>query len=131
MAIRYKPILISQPGVKGGGIRKYFAKSIASGVTSIEKLATYISRASTFNFFEVICALNILVEYICLQLIEGNIVRLYPLGSLRIEIRSEGKENKEDVNASCIKEAHIVFIPSERVRKMLKNLDYKKIQEKS
>ncbi len=131
MAVEYKPVLISQPGVKGGGKRKYFAKAIATGVTTIEKLATYISHASTLGYHEVIFALNILVEYILLQLLEGNIVRLNSFGSLRIEIHSEGKENKEDVNASCIKEARIVFIPNEKVKRMLKKLDYKKKQEKS
>jgi predicted histone-like DNA-binding protein len=72
-----------------------------------------------------------LVDYILIKLFEGQIVHLDNFGSLRIEIHSEGKENEEDVNASCIKEARIVFIPNERVKRMLKKIDYKKKQKKS
>jgi hypothetical protein len=62
--------------------------------------------------------------------IDGNIIRLGELGSLRLKLRSEGRDNKNDVDVSCIKDVCIVFTPGKRLKEMLKKIEYKKIQER-
>lgn len=130
MAVKFKPVLITEPGVKGGGKRRYFAKVIASKVITLEKISKFIGMTGTFAECEVNAFLAAIVDAILHYLIDGNIIRLGELGSLRLKLRSEGRDNKNDVDVSCIKDVCIVFTPGKRLKKMLKKIEYKKIQER-
>jgi hypothetical protein len=49
------------------------------------------------------------------------------MGSLRISISSEGKEKPEQVNASAVKKAGVIFTPGKKLQDMLKTAKYKKV----
>ena len=68
-----------------------------------------------------------LVEIMQDGLEEGSIVRLGDLGSLRVSISSNGESQAEDVTAHCIKGAKCIFTPGKQLKKMLKNLEYQKV----
>lgn len=131
MAVKFKSILRGEPGVVGGGIKKYYAIAISSGEHSLIKLSTYISKATTVNKADVLAVLSSLVEFMIIELSDGSIIRLGELGSLRLSIHSEGVENEEDLKASSIKDVSIIFTPGAELRKTLKTLDFEKISEKS
>jgi predicted histone-like DNA-binding protein len=57
----------------------------------------------------------------------GTIVRLGELGSLRISISSNGETNEEDVSVHSIKSSKCIFTPGKELKKMLKNLEYEKV----
>lgn len=44
MAVKFKAILRGEPGVVGGGVKKYYAIAVSSGEHSLLKLSTYISK---------------------------------------------------------------------------------------
>lgn len=57
----------------------------------------------------------------------GEIVRLGELGSLRVYISSEGSETADEVSASSIKNARVIFTPGKGIRDMLQNLEFVKV----
>ncbi len=61
------------------------------------------------------------------SLAEGTIVRLGDLGSLRTSISSEGKATHDEVNASAIKGASIIFTPGTRIKETLSAIKYEKV----
>jgi len=59
----------------------------------------------------------------------SKIVRLCNLGSFQIAVKSEGKDTTEEVNASVIKGSRIKFRPGKAFRRILKTLEFTKIQD--
>ncbi|MDR2286111.1 MAG: DNA-binding protein, partial [Prevotellaceae bacterium] len=57
---------------------------------------------------------------------EGAIIRLGDLGSIRVTTSSEGRATAEEVNAACIKKTGIVFVPGQRIKKTLENVEFVK-----
>lgn len=47
MAVKYKVIERSQPGVVGGGDKKYYANATSNGELTLEKLTKRIEKNST------------------------------------------------------------------------------------
>jgi nucleoid DNA-binding protein len=60
-------------------------------------------------------------------LADGQAVRLGELGSLRVNISSEGKATEKEVTAAAIRGAKVVFSPGADLKTMLATLKYEKI----
>lgn len=58
---------------------------------------------------------------------DGQVVRLGEPGGLRVSLRSEGMATADEVNASVIKGAKVIFAPGKDIKKMLNNLEYQKL----
>jgi nucleoid DNA-binding protein len=56
----------------------------------------------------------------------GTIVRLGDLGSLRVSLKSEGREKAEQVNATAVKSSSVIFTPGTRIKEMLAGVKYVK-----
>ncbi|MGQ1783819.1 MULTISPECIES: HU family DNA-binding protein [unclassified Saccharicrinis] len=128
MAVKYKVIERGQPGVAGGGEKKFYASAVSNGELTLEKLTKRIERTSTVGGADIRAVLYSLVENIQDGLEEGAIVRLGELGSLRISIGSNGEETREEVGSNSIKSAKCIFTPGKELKKMQKNLDYVKVE---
>ena len=61
------------------------------------------------------------------SLADGQAVRLGELGSLRVNISSEGKAEEKEVTAATIRGAKVVFTPGSALRDMLATLSYEKM----
>ncbi len=59
-----------------------------------------------------------LVDVMTGALADGQSVRLGELGSLRVNIRSEGKATEKEVTAAAIKGAKVIFTPGADIKKM-------------
>jgi hypothetical protein len=57
---------------------------------------------------------------------DGRIIRLGDLGSLRITLKSEGRATAEEVTASAVKKAGVIFTPGAKLQEMLKTAKYTK-----
>jgi len=128
MAVKYKVIERGQPGVAGGGEKKYYANAVTNGELTLEKLTKRIEKNSTVGGADIRAVLYSLVEIMQDGLEEGAIVRLGDLGSLRISISSNGETNEEDITAHSIKSSKCIFTPGKELKKMLKNLEYQKVE---
>lgn len=127
MTVKYKVIERGQPGVVGGGDKKFYANTVTNGELTLEKLTTRIEKNSTVGGADIRAVLYSLVEVMQDALDDGSIVRLGELGSLRISISSTGEAEEKDVSMHSIKGAKCIFTPGKELKQMLKNLEYQKV----
>lgn len=126
MPIKFKVIERIQPGVRGGGKKKFYASAVKSGEVSLEQITTYIEKISTVSGADIRAVLYALVDVVVDNRANGKIVRLGDLGSLRITVRSSGFDTEAEVNAAGIKGTNIIFYPGSRIKAMQRNVKYKK-----
>ena len=128
MAIKFKVIERGQPGVAGGGVKKFYANPVSDGEITLTELTKQIERACTVNGADIRAVLYALVDVATDNLANGTIVRLGDLGSLRTSLSAEGKEKAEEVNASAIKNSSVLFTPGSKIKEMLAVAKYEKVQ---
>lgn len=127
MSIKYKVIEKGEPGVKGGGEKKFYASANITGEKTLAGLTNDIEKISTVSGADIRAVLYALVDVMTDSLADGQAVRLGELGSLRVNISSEGKATEKEVTASAIKSAKVVFTPGVEIKKMLATLKYEKM----
>ncbi len=125
--INYKVIERPEPGVVGGGVKKYYAAIESDGEFNLSELTTAIEKICTVSGADIRAVLYSLVDVAVDRLNRGTIVRLGDLGSMRISLRSEGAETADKFNVKMIKNAKVIFYPGKRLKTMLDNLEYHKV----
>ncbi|MBN1767602.1 MAG: hypothetical protein JXR50_06660 [Prolixibacteraceae bacterium] len=109
MTVKFKVIEKGQPGVAGGGEKKFYASPVMSGELTLAGLTRSIEKISTVSGADIRAVLYAMVDVMRDSLADGQIVRLGEMGSLRVSISSEGKANADEVNAKAIKNAKVIF----------------------
>ncbi len=126
MSVKFTSIAKGQPGVKGGGQKKYYATAVTSGELDLDGLTKLIEKSSTVNGADIRAVLYAMVDTLVDNLANGEVVRMGELGSLRLSISSEGKEKEEDVSASSIVSSKVIFTPGKKIKNMLKTVEFRK-----
>lgn len=126
MTIKFRVIARPEPGVAGGGTKKFYATANNQGVASLEDLTKLIEKISTVSGADIRAVLYAMVDVISSELERGRIVRMGELGSLRISISSEGKASQDEVTQASITQARTVFTPGSMLKRMLLTLRYEK-----
>jgi predicted histone-like DNA-binding protein len=126
MAIKFKVVQKGQPGVAGGGEKKYYASPVTNGEWDIDRLTKSIEKICTVSGADIRAVLYALVDVSVEGLEDGTIIRLGDLGSIRVTVSSEGRATAEEVNAECIKKTGIIFVPGQRIKKTLENVKFVK-----
>ena len=75
-----------QPGVVGGGVKKFYASTVFTGEKKLEQLTKSIGKISTVSGADIRAVLYNLVDVIADDLSNSQIVRLGDLGSLRLTL---------------------------------------------
>ncbi|MGD9993312.1 MAG: HU family DNA-binding protein [Salinivirgaceae bacterium] len=127
MAIRYKVIERAEPGVPGGGRRRYFASANVRGEFTLRDATKRIEKTSTINGADIYGVLYALVEVMKDALADGQIFRLGDLGSLRVSLSSKGFDAPEQVSRSGITGTRVIFTPGPEIKDLLLNLDFEKV----
>lgn len=115
MAIPYKVVQKGQPGVVGGGVKKFYASVVTTGETTIDELTKEIEKFSALSEADIRGVIIALENVIQNKLAEGKIVRLEKLGSLYPSLSSKGVDTEVEVTSSIIKEATVNYRPGERI----------------
>lgn len=126
MSIKFKVIERGQPGVEGGGEKKYYASPVSSGELTLAGLTKSIEKISTVSGADIRAVLYAMVDVMKDSLADSNIVRLGELGSLRVSLSSEGYPTADEVTSSGIKSARVVFTPGKAIKDMLNTASYQK-----
>lgn len=126
MPIKFKVVERGQPGVVGGGEKKFYASPVMNGEVSLDKLTKSIEKISTVSGADIRGVLYALVDVMVNSLDDGQIVRLGDLGSLRISLKSEGMATAEEVQHTSIKAASVIFTPGTRLKEMLNGVKFQK-----
>ena len=126
MAIKYKVIEKAQPGIAGGGEKKFYASPALNGEMTLDGLTKRIEKISTVSGADIRAVLYAMVDVMKDGLSEGQIVRLGDLGSLRISISSNGEDAEDKVTQHSIKGAKTIFTPGTQLKEMLSLLKFEK-----
>ena len=127
MAIQIKAVERPQPGVVGGGVKKYYASPVHDREVSLDGMTKAIEKTSTVNGADIRAVLYAMVEEAVAGLSDGRIIRLGDLGSLRITLSSEGKDTAAEVSAASVKKAGVIFTPGKKLQEMLKSARFTKV----
>ena len=127
MAIQFKVIERGQPGIAGGGEKKFYASPVMDGELSMAELTKAIEKICTVSGADIRAVLYALVDVGIDNLANGTILRLGDLGSLRISLSSEGKATADEVTSSAIKNSSVIFTPGTRIKEMLTMAKFQKV----
>lgn len=111
--------------------RKYYAFPKSLGNMDLRVLAKRISRESTVSIMDTLAVLEGLFQVIPDYLMEGNIVELGELGSLRLGISSDGSENPDEFTTSLIRKANILFRPGSKFKDQLSMVKFTRVKDAS
>lgn len=106
---------------------KYVGRAVATGEADLKELTARIEQMSTVHGTDIRGVLYALISVSKSLLMEGKIVRLGELGSLRISVSSEIVASADQVSEKSVKKAKIIFTQGEEFKDMLKLLEYKKL----
>ncbi len=126
MAIKFKIIERGQPGVVGGGTKKFYASPVMDGELNLAEMTKAIEKICTVSGADIRAVLYALVDVSIDNLANGTIVRLADLGSMRISLSSEGKATAAEVTSAAIKSTSVIFVPGTRIQEMLDAAKFEK-----
>ena len=126
MSIKYKLIEKGQPGVAGGGTKKWYASIVTDGELDIDDIVKQIEKFSALSEADirgvVIAVENVIQE----ALADSKIVRLDKLGTFYPTLSSSGAATEKDFNQSLIKSAGVNYRPGKRILDSIKSKGFEK-----
>lgn len=111
MSIKYNLIERGEPGVAGGGTKKWYAVAVNDGELTVDDLTKQIEKFSALSEADirgVIIALENVIQH---NLANGKIIRLDKLGSFYPSLSSEGAVTEKELNTGFIKGAKVTTVP--------------------
>ena len=127
MSIKFNVVEKPQPGVVGGGVKKWYASVKTDGEISIDNLTKEIEKFSALSEADIRGVIIALENVIVNEIVNGKIVRLDKLGSFYPSLSSEGSATEADFNVSLIKAAKMNYRPGTRINDALKTAKFKKV----
>ena len=125
MPIKYKLVERSQPGVPGGGIKKWYASIVNDGEMTVDDLVKSIEKFSALSEADIKGVIIALENVIQDALSSSKIVRLEKLGTLYPSLSSQGVAEEEDfVAATHIRGTKVNYRPGKRISDAMKNAGY-------
>jgi predicted histone-like DNA-binding protein len=128
MAIHYKVIQKGQPGVSGGGDKKYYASMALDGEVTVDDMIVEIEKFSALSEPDIRGVISALENVIQNKLADSKIIRLDRLGSFYPTIGSEGRDKAEDVASNSIKSVGVNYRPGKRIIETMKSKGFKKVK---
>ena len=116
-----------QPGVVGGGEKKFYANIQFEGETTIDELVKEIEKISSLSEPDIRAVIIALENVIQDKLASSKIVRLDKLGSFYPSISSTGAEKAENVSSSSIKSVNVNYRAGARIINALETGEFKKV----
>jgi len=126
MPIKYKLAQKSQPGVAGGGTKKWYAAVVTDGEMTVDDLTKQIEKFSALSEADIRGVIIALENVIQDQLANGKIIRLDKLGSFYPSLSSEGVIKEGDFTVANIRGAKVNYRPGKRISNALATATFKK-----
>ena len=128
--MNYKVIARGEPGVKGGGKRKFYASIAFNGEVTIDDMVKDIEKFSSLSEPDIRGVIVALENVIQEKLADSKIVRMEKLGTFYPAIGSEASEKAEGVTAKSIKRVSVNYKAGKRILDTMKNKGFKKVEVK-
>ncbi|MDR1221945.1 MAG: hypothetical protein LBL07_03580 [Tannerella sp.] len=126
MALKYKSIQRIQPGVAGGGAKKYYASIVIDGEVTVDDLVKEIEKFSALSEPDIRGVIVALENVIQNKLADSKMIRLEKLGTLYPTLHSTGKDREEDVDSRSIRSIWVNYRPGSRILSTMKDAGVKK-----
>jgi predicted histone-like DNA-binding protein len=126
MALKYKAIERPQPGVAGGGVKKFYANIVYDGETSIDDLVKEIEKFSALSEPDIRGVIIALENVIQNKLADSKIVRLEKLGTFYPALSSESRNTADEIDGHCIKKVGVNYRAGARIIATMSNAGSKK-----
>ncbi|NMR33094.1 DNA-binding protein [Chryseobacterium aquaticum] len=126
MSIKYTVIERGEPGVTGGGTKKWYAQVKYDGEMTIDNLVDEIEKFSALSEADIRGVIIALENVIQKELVNGKIIRLDKLGSFYPSLSSSGATTSEGFTSSLIKGAKVNYRPGKRIVDALSVADFTK-----
>lgn len=126
MSIKYTIIEKGQPGIVGGGTKKYYASIKTDTELTVDDLVEQIEKFSALSEADIRGVIIALENVIQKELTNGRIIRLDKLGSFYPSLSSEGSLTAEEFNVSLIKGAKVNYRAGKRITDALKTATFTK-----
>jgi predicted histone-like DNA-binding protein len=127
MSLKYKPRQKAQPGVPGGGTKKFYASIVTDGEVTVADLAKEIEKFSSLSEPDIYGVIIALENVIQTKLSESRIVKLEKLGTFYPTLSSEGKDTEEEIDSRSIKSLGVNYRPGARILKALEDAGIRKV----
>ena len=129
MAINFKPIERGEPGVTGGGTKKFYAKIVYGPELNMDEMVKDIEKFSALSEPDIRGVLIAFENKFQDGMAAGRIIRMEKLGTFYPSISSKGEEKAEDVSSASIRDAGVNYHPGDRIIKAMKDGGFKKVSE--
>ena len=126
MAAPYQITERIEPGVKGGGRRKFYATAVKAERMAMEEVITLIERRSTLNGADIRGVIYALSDVLKEGLREGKNVELGEIGNFRLSLNSNGHESPKEVGAKSIKKVRVLYSPHAAIKDHVNQLVFRK-----
>lgn len=126
MSIKYSVIECGEPGVAGGGKKKWYAQVKTDGEMTIDDLVREIEKFSSLSEADIRGVIIAVENEIQKGLASGKIIRLDKLGSFYPSLSSGAADSEKEFNASLIKGAKVNYRPGKRISDILKTATFSK-----
>ncbi|MDY3362398.1 HU family DNA-binding protein [Riemerella anatipestifer] len=128
MSIKFKVIERGQPGISGGGNKKWYANATTDGEIGIDDLTKQIEKFSALSEADIKAVIIALENVIQNALSDSKIVRLEKLGTLYPTLSSGGAATEKDFNQSLIKSVGVNYRPGKRILDSMKAAGFEKVK---
>jgi len=125
MPIKYKLVAKKNPRDLEAPA-KFYASSITTRKIGIDELAQAIARSSTVARADVYAVIVALIDEGVVMLSNGNQLELGKLGTLGVNLNSEGAETEELFSPALIKGAKVIYRPGAELKTMINSLKFEK-----
>lgn len=129
MSIKYNLIQRTEPGVTGGGQKKFYATVKSDGEISVDDLTKAIEKFSALSEADIRGVIIALENVILNEIVNGKIVRLDKLGSFYPSLSSSGAATEAAFNVSMIKGAKMNYRPGKRLQDALDTAEFQKVKK--
>lgn len=126
MPIKYTVIERGEPGVTGGGTKRWYAQVKTEGEMSIDDLVKEIEKFSALSEADIRGVIIALENVIQKELANSKIIRLDKLGSFYPSLSSGGAESEDKFNVNLIKGAKVNYRPGKRITDALNTATFTK-----
>ena len=127
MPIQFKSVLRCEPGVLGGGNKKYYASIVYDKPFTMDQMVKEIEKFSSLSEPDIRGVIIALENVIQDKLCDGRIIKFERLGTFYPSIHSNGVDSEEDVGSSIIKRLAIRYRPCDRLKASLKTTKLSKV----
>jgi len=100
---------------------KFYATVATRGIIDLDGLSEQIALNSSLSRGDIYSVLLSLFDVVPREMLDGKLVKLGNLGSMSLNLDSEGMESAEKVTGDTVKSVHLVFRPTKELREELRH----------